>query len=248
MTNISRPFQIALAAMALFVAVWFVALRGHSGGSEGAGSSASSSGGQAAAPAKAAGPGGSSSPGSVYHGSAPGVEGLTRAIAKAQGAVAQSQQNAKQQSSQAGSQATSSTGSKAPATPVKAAPKSASPSTAGARNVPARQALVEGELKHGRTVILLFWNPTGADDVAVRRQLQQLQAFHKTRGLPQNRNIAVHEARAGQVALFGAITRSLQVNQTPTMLIIAPTGNTKTLTGLADAYAIQQAIGEARHP
>ena len=30
MTQISRPFQIALAALVLIVAVWFVALRGHS--------------------------------------------------------------------------------------------------------------------------------------------------------------------------------------------------------------------------
>ena len=52
MTHISRPFQIALVAMALFVAVWFLALRGHSTGSEGAGSSASSSAGRAAPAAK----------------------------------------------------------------------------------------------------------------------------------------------------------------------------------------------------
>ena len=43
MTQISRPFQIVLVAFALFVAVWFVALRAHS--------SSSSSTALAAAPA-----------------------------------------------------------------------------------------------------------------------------------------------------------------------------------------------------
>jgi hypothetical protein len=148
MTHISRPFQIALVAMALFVAVWFVALRGHSSGSEGAGSSASRAAGPAAAPAKAAGSGGSSSGGSVYHGSAPGVEGLTRAITKAQGAVAQSQQNAKQlqeksaqassassaeasgQQSKAPSRASSSAGSKA-GSPAASATKSQASAASG---------------------------------------------------------------------------------------------------------------------
>jgi hypothetical protein len=274
MTQISRPFQIALAALVLFAAVWFVALRGHSGGSEGAGSSASSASASPATPAKApakgAGSGGSAHGGSVYHGPAPGVEGLTRAITKAQGAVALSQRNAKQlqekaaqasssdstsgsspssgQASRSGSQAGSATTAKAPATTGKSTHKSATPSTSGARNAPAKQALVEGELKSGRTVILLFWNPKSAVDVAVRHQLQALQAFHRTQGLRRNRNIPVHEARAREVGSFGAITRSVQVNETPTIMIIAPNGNTKTLTGLADAYTIQQAIGEARHP
>jgi hypothetical protein len=267
MTHISRPLQIGLVAMALFVAVWFVVLRGHSTSSEGSGSSAPSSapssGGQPAAPAKASGSGGAASPGSVYHGSAPGVAGLTRAITKAQGAVAQSQQNAKQlqersahassstqtQNAQAqnSTQAQSSAGSQAGSTTTKASPGHAPSATHGASSAPAKQVLVEKQLKQGQTVILLFWNPSSFDDVAVRGQLQRLQALHKASGRPQNKNIAVHEARANEVAQFGSITRSLQINQTPTMLIISPGGNTKMLTGLADVYTIQQAISEARH-
>ncbi len=97
MTHISRPFQIALAALVLFIAVWFIALRGHSS------SSSSSAPAPASSPSSQAqsAPGGGTpaSKGGVYHGSAPGVEGLSRAIQKARGAVAQSQQNAKQQGS-----------------------------------------------------------------------------------------------------------------------------------------------------
>src|SRR3981081_2694660 len=70
MAQISRPFQIALAALALFAIVWLLALRGHSSGTSESGSSSSA-------------PSQSSRPSSVYHGSAPGVEGLTRDLAKA---------------------------------------------------------------------------------------------------------------------------------------------------------------------
>ncbi len=106
MTQISRPFQIALLGVGLLAAVWFFALKGHSASTVGSSPSASAP----AAPAQPAKAGGSSSsvsgsssvsepaaaPSSVYHGSAPGVEGLTRAIARAHEAVATSRLNEKQ--------------------------------------------------------------------------------------------------------------------------------------------------------
>ncbi len=56
----------------------------------------------------------------------------------------------------------------------------------------------------------------------------------------------MHEASAGQVTYFGSITRGVQVTGTPTLLIINKHGRTIILTGLQDAYAIRQAIAEAR--
>src|ERR1700730_1527120 len=116
MTQISRPFQIALVAVGVLMAVWFLALRGHS-----ASSPSAASGGSAAAasptPAQSQG-----APSSIYHGSAPGVEGLTRAIAKAHGAVTTSQQNAKQLEEKS---AQASGGSSAPAaSPAASSPQS----------------------------------------------------------------------------------------------------------------------------
>ena len=106
MTQISRPFQIALLGVGLLAAVWFFALQGHSAGTAGSSPSASAPSAPAQ-PAKAGSAGssvsGSSSssepaaaPSSVYHGAAPGVEGLTRAIARAHEAVATSRRNEKQ--------------------------------------------------------------------------------------------------------------------------------------------------------
>jgi len=136
MTKISRPFQIALVAVVLLAAVYFVALRKHSSSSEssapapvastatpssastasGAGTSASSS---SAASSSAPTPSsGASSGASTYEGSAPGVGGLTRAIQKARGAVSESEQHAKalQQKATAASGGTENLGSSATGT------------------------------------------------------------------------------------------------------------------------------------
>jgi pilus assembly protein FimV len=290
-TQISRPFQIALAAVALLLVIWLVALRGHSSGggsttsapaaastpapASGSTSSASSAGASQSSP----GGGSAASPGKIYHGSAPGVAGLTRAIAKARGAVKVSEQNAQQlqrESAQASSASPSSAAAGAAATASAAAPsrhaaparrgttgssaakpstaspskparaKSATPAAAAATaaapkvaSAPAKQSLVESELKSGHTVIVLFSSPAGAVDAVVRGQLALLT-------LSRNRGIAVHYASPRELGAYGTVTRSLQILQTPTILVISPSGKTKTLTGLADAYAIRQAVTEVR--
>ena len=132
----------------------------------------------------------------------------------------------------------------------------------GTRGVPVRQVLVEQALKQGAVAVVLFWTPKGSDDVAVHQELQLLKAVHervgsvarlpqvsrllKAVGLELNRKIAVQEVPPSQVASFGSITRSVHVAGTPTILIINKSGETTTLTGLTDAYAIEQAIDEAR--
>jgi hypothetical protein len=260
-TQISRPFQIALAAVALLLVIWLVALRGHSGGGSSSSTPAAAStpapAAGSASPASGAGAS-QSSPGSgtaapsgkIYHGSAPGVAGLTRAIAKARGAVKVSEQNAQQlqrKSAQASSAAPSSAATQSTASPSKpAGAKPVTPASATATgaapkvaSAPAKQSLVESELKRGRTVIVLFSSPAGAVDAVVRGQLALLT-------LSQNRGIAVHYASPRELGAYGTVTRSLQILQTPTILVISPSGKTKTLTGLADAYAIRQAVREAR--
>lgn len=323
MSQLSRPYQIALVTLALLAAVWFVALRGHSSSTQtgsgstsgSAGSSASASATSAAAEAKAA-----AAPSKVYHGPAPGVEGLTRAIDKAHGAVAQSQREAHRvetsepsASSAAGSGSSSgsaasgsssgsssshgsSSGASALHSASSAAGSSASPvssssassshaagsssshvagssshpslaspsetaSRSSAKAVPSHsagpspatgasrahpkasglrmQALVEGELRAHKTVLILFWNNRGAEDAAVHSALPAVQ--RALRG-----KVAVHYATAGQVGEFGTVTHAVQVTQTPTLLIVNERGQTTVLTGLSDAFAIEQAVREAR--
>lgn len=96
--QLSRPYQILLGVVVVLGLIWAVALRGHTANpseptastahpatSVGSSSANGSSGGNSAAPTK------------IYHGSAPGVEGLTRAISKAHGVVAESQRNVNKQ-------------------------------------------------------------------------------------------------------------------------------------------------------
>jgi len=288
MAQISRPFQIALLAVAVIAAVWVVALRGSSSSTvtPAAPATTASAPTSTATKSSSASSGSSSSPGapsSVYHGSAPGVAGLTRAINKAHGAVATSEQNAKQleqNSAHASGETTSGTSAPSATTTASAsapatANKSASASTpaAGSKSakstasnaaqasLPARQRSVEAALSAGKVVVILFWNPAGADDAAVHHELQMLLKAHestgshgaaagslvKTFGPELNRKVAVFEAPASQVASFGSITRGVQVDETPTTLVLNKQGQTTTLTGLQDGYAIEQAINEARH-
>jgi hypothetical protein len=259
MTHISRPFQIALAALVLLVAVWFLALRGHSGESSSSSSSAptsaSSSPANPSASQSAPSGGTPASKGGVYHGSAPGVEGLSRAIQKARGAVAQSQQNAKQQGSAQSSSGAqkqnaqsqhsqTQTSQSHSAKQTQAQQKQSqqaqnSQQSKAAGGVPAMQAVVEGELKHGKVVAVLFWNPKGAVDATVRRELHAA-------GRAQHGKLAVHVARSNQVGSFGSFTHTVQVYSTPTILLINTKGNTSSLTGLTDAFSIGQAIKEVK--
>jgi hypothetical protein len=265
MTQLSRPFQIALVALALFVLVWFAALHRHtSSAGQGSGSSpaASSAPAQpsAASEAKAA-----AAPTHVYHGAAPGVEGLTRAIDKAHGAVAQSQRDAHRvetsdPSAAASSSSSSSSSSSATAahtssssTPTPAHPAAATPTHARATTPPIKhpavkhpaakasvQATVEHELRQGKTVLILFWNRHGSEDMVVHDALPSVQ--HALGG-----KVAIHYASAGQVGAFGTVTHAVQVTQTPTLLIVNSHGQTTVLTGLNDAFAIRQAVAESRH-
>jgi hypothetical protein len=104
---------------------------------------------------------------------------------------------------------------------------------------PASQVTVAAELKHGKTVLLLFLNPMAYDDDAVA-----IETVTVARHL--GHSVAVHYAQAGQVNAFGSITREIQVYQTPTLLIVTPNRQVTTLTGLTDHYAIEQAVAEAR--
>jgi hypothetical protein len=278
MAQISRPFQIVLVVFGLFVAVWAVALRGHSSSSNGtastpaAGAPAPSASAQAPKAAKAAK---AARPSPIYHGPAPGLEGLSRDIARAHGAVGAAQQKARQIQEKAG-EAPSTTGSSSASAPATGASKASAttPAPAGKASVgkapsspatsvstgPANQAAVERELEQGKIVLVLFWNPKGTDDVIVHDELQLMIGFHRGPAVAKaeevrhgsrffgkelDQKIAVHEVSAAEVASFGSITRGVQVYTTPTLLIINGHRQVTTLTGATDAYSIEQAIEEA---
>jgi hypothetical protein len=105
-------------------------------------------------------------------------------------------------------------------------------------NSPTKERVIEAQLAKGKIALILFWNPKGADDQEIHKAVGQLHA----------KDVAVNVSSAKEIASFGTITRGVQVFGTPTLLIVNKQGATITLTGPQDAFAIDQAISEARHP
>jgi hypothetical protein len=288
MAQLSRPFQIALVGVCLLAAVWFFALQGHSTSTGGSGSApavTTSTPSVAKAPAKGATQSAAATAavverakaeaktGHIYHGPVPGLEGLTRDIARAHGAVAAIGASPSGPASK-GEPASSSTSATVqhPAaasggttvththtkTPAKAVTTSSTKAVAAAptktvtkappstahktASVSATASLsgqhaVEADLAKGDVVVLLFWNPNGTDDKSVHQAVQAVKHVN---------HVAVQEASASQVASFGSITRGVQVYTTPTLLVVNKQGHAIVLTGVQDAFAIEQAIAEAR--
>jgi len=260
MAQLSRPYQIGLAALGVFALAWFAVLH-RPGSSPSEPASAPSPHVSASTPSTASsgssgakGGAGASTP--TYNGAAPGVAGLTRDIAKAHGAVAQSEKNAAElqsKSAQASNEAASSSASAVPAKHAaagvsaatakavahKPAPTHANSSASGAAQQAAEQVVLQRELKQGKTVLLLFWNPKSSDDQSVRQALRGVSAH-------AGGKVAVHVAQAGQVGRYGSMTKDVQVLQTPTLLVVGRKGLAVTITGLVDQYAIEQAILEAK--
>ena len=254
MAQLSRPYQIGLGAILALAAVWVVLLQGHGPSPSSSQPAAPVASTPTPAPAVKASPSAAKHSGSTSGPSAPGVAGLTRAIDKARGAVSISEKNARQlqeKSAQASSPTTTATApATAPAkavTPTRTAPAAtptaprtpAAPHVASRVKSPSREHAVEAELAKGKIVLILFWNPKGADDVVVHRAVHQLNA--------KSLHIALNEAPSSEIAAFGTITRGIQVYGTPTLLIVNKKGQTITLTGSEDSFAIAQAIREARH-
>ncbi len=253
--QLSRPYQIALGAVALLGLVWMMALRGHAANPSEPAPSAPTP----AAPAKTVAQANPGAPTSVYHGAAPGVEGLTKAVAKAHGAVATSQQSARQLQSksreasnepQASSAGVHVVAKVAPSTAAQASRAAALAHEAAARRhvaapgkaksgLPPAQVVVERELAQGKTVMLVFWDPKASVDREVQAEARALAAGSKG-------TVTVHGARANQVGTFGSITEVVHVYQTPTILIVNRHGVVSTLTGLTDVFALKQAVREAR--
>ena len=100
---------------------------------------------------------------------------------------------------------------------------------------PAGQKAVEEAVAKGKVALVLFWNPAGTNDRTVRS------------AGPVRREAATPGGRARshrpEVALYGAITRQVPVYGTPTILLVGANGAT-SLTGLQDAFSIEQAVRE----
>lgn len=288
MTQISRPFQIALVAVVLIAAVWFVALRGHSSSSSNessapapaassAASASSASAGSAASQSASSPSGGSSSSQGTgtYHGSAPGVDGLTRAIAKARGAVTESERHAKaltQKSAQASGETQASSSSATAnahhtATTGGTAAKHSTTKTHSGNSAASGKSAASKAASDAATGKPTVATTAGGIPVLQARVEGELKhgkvaalLFWNPKGTVDKTvrrelhaaggklhgKLAISIARSSEVGLFGSFTRSVQVYGTPTILLVNPAGKTASVTGLTDVFSIEQAVKEVK--
>jgi hypothetical protein len=277
MAQLSRPFQIGLAAVAVLAAAWLLLVHGHNRNESPSApavaqvsSTPTHTVTAAAAPAKKS----TGSAGSATgHGSASSLGSLGHAVEKARGAVATSKRNEAslaQHSSQASSE-TSSTAAGAPkasapatSTPTATTPAPSATKTPATAAKPSPAASTPAKSKSA--------TPGSTHSAATSRQrtveAQLAQgklavilfwdptgsddrlvhsALRSLRG-DSGLKIAIDEASPSQVASFGTITRGVQVYGTPTLLFVNSKGQALVRTGFQDAYTIAQAVREARHP
>lgn len=226
MTQVSRPFQVVLAVFAVFVVVWFAALRNHSLSTDsGSGSSPS-----VAQPAKSAKPHPAHARTAAVHTT---VVHVTRVHTHASAVPA------KHASAVTVKHASAVTVKARPAVKSKSVPAKSVPAKSAPAKTLSPEAQVESQLKAGKTVLILFWNPHGAEDAAVHGELPAVQRH-------LGGKVAVHYASAGQLGEYGTVTHAVQINQTPTLVIVNPHGQATVLTGLTDAFAIEQAVTELK--
>lgn len=257
MAQISRPFQVVLAAFVLFAVAWFALL--HRPGTSSSGSSTPAS---AAAPhphapahARTAAPAHATTTHdgtstvkthgtTVTHGGTTVTHHTTSVTHSASTAAAKHQHASVTMHHTSVTHTTHHAAAPAASHKVTADPHRTQPPAqhgAGAKSpaTPAMQATVAAELKQHKVVLLLFWNPSSSSDAAVHRQVQIVA--HKL-----GRSVAVHTSAASQVGSYGTITRDIQIYQTPTLLVVNPHGQVTTVTGYTEAYALEQTIREAR--
>ncbi|MEY2516921.1 MAG: hypothetical protein QOJ89_4279 [bacterium] len=207
MPAISRPLLILMAATIALMAVWVVALRPK--------------------------------PVAIDH----TPLAATKQIPKATAAVAASDAaNAKLQAATGGQAApaakATAPAAKATAPAAAAAPKSAAKATVTKADTgKIRDAAIVRDVKHGKIVVLLFWNPKGSDDIAARGALRDLDTH--------GGKVVVRVVPINRVAQYASITTGVKIAQSPTTLVIGRKGTTRVIVGLTEPREISQAVGDA---
>ena len=229
MDKISLPFRIVLIVALLFAVVWFLVLR----------------------PKPVADVEPAATP--------PGVTGLANDVTKANKAVDASNAaaarreaaaNAVGRSSTTATTKSSATGAKPAATTAttkaaKAAP-AAKPAAAVAK--PAKPGLADdaapgdpsrpllASVDAGKVVVVLFWNKNASDDRATRRGLRSVDLH--------GGKVVASAVPIGDVGRYEAITRGVQVLESPTVLVIGAGGKARAITGYTQPKEVDQAVSD----
>jgi hypothetical protein len=167
------------------------------------------------------------------------ASGLGNAVDGAQNAAAateakQAATNAQGEATEGSAPATTGTTGTAtiPAGKSSAAAKPADDGRASELGLPASVAKA---LAQKKVMVMLFWNKNAIDDQAVRRELRQID---RKKG-----KVKVHVASIKDVARYAPITRGVNLEQSPTIVVVK--GDTAdTLVGYVDSASIDQTVSD----
>ncbi len=96
---------------------------------------------------------------------------------------------------------------------------------------------VERALASGKVLALLFYNPAGADDQAVRQELS---------AVPTHSGKVVKLAvPISQLASYPVVTSQVPVMSSPTLVLIDRSRQAWTIVGFSDRYEISQRVADA---
>ncbi len=168
---------------------------------------------------------------------APAVSQPGKVAQAAQGAVSAADGQLKQQESvdgvDAGEAAAGSKSTTTKTTPstTPAAPEAPSLDLAGLPKPVAKA------IRHNKVLVLLFWNKKSADDKAVHAALAHVDRWHG--------RVSVQSAPIKKISKYGRIARGVDVEQSPTVVVVDPSLRADTLVGYVDSDTINQSVVDA---
>ena len=216
MSQISPPVRILLIGCVVFMAAWFAFLK-PGGGSDVA---------PAASPAATTVP--------AKDPNAKTSTSLGAAVQKAEGAKQAAESQAAANAGESAPSSTASSSTASPSTGGTVAQAPAGKSDAVEQNLPLDVAKAMAAKK---VLVVLFWNPKAADDRAVRKALKGVGRHHGA--------VAVHVANVKDVARYAPITRGVDVQQSPSLVVVDRKLQGDLLTGYVDRATIDQAVSDA---
>lgn len=180
-------------------------------------------------------------PSSSSNGGSKGLGTYQSAVDKAHQAVANSKAAAAATSAATPGAAAASSPS---TTATAAAPSASKPAgthtvTAGRVSPSTQQRLnvVERGLVAHKTIALLFYNPAASDDRAVKQELGRVSTH---RGRVVKLAVPLNE-----LAKYTVVTNQVQVETSPTLVLIDSHAQATTLVGFADQFVIAQRVSDA---
>jgi hypothetical protein len=221
-SQISPPIRIVLVVAVAFLGVYMAFLRPKSE--------------SAPAPPPAATPTGN------VHNNKPAVTGLGKTVEAAQGAAKATEKQMGKEGSDAGvapaasESARSGGAASESASTTRGGDGAAATTASGAKVSGLPMPVLKAIAKH-KVLVLLFWNKRSADDKLVRQALRHVEHF--------DGGVFVHAAPIDSIARYGRITRGVDVQQSPTVVVVDRKLRATTLVGFVDADTINQAVVDA---